>query len=90
MSNRQKILEYIKENPTLFWYIPRDKLENISEDFLLESVLNYGTFKDCIKIIRLIGYKESYQILKNAKGRKKGNYFPEIYNYFTLYLEKHV
>ncbi len=80
---------FINDNPALFWYIPKDKKTEISNDLLLESVLNYGKLQDCLKIIKLLGYKESYQILKNAKGREKGNYYPEIYNFFNLYLKKY-
>jgi len=89
MNSKVEISNFIYNNPTLFWYIPKDKKTEISKDLLLESVLNYGTLQDCIKVIRLLGYKESYQILQNAKGRKKGNYYPEIYNFFSLYLKKY-
>lgn len=88
MNLKPEIKSYIKSNSALFWYIPKENREEISYDLLLESVLNYGTLKDCLKILRLIGFKESYQILQGAKGRKKGNYYPEIYNFFTLFLSK--
>ncbi len=87
MNNEINI--FINNNPALFWYIPKDKKSGISKNLLLESVLNYGTLQDCLKIIKLLGYNESYKVLKNAKGRKKGNYYPEIYNFFNLYLKEH-
>ena len=88
MNLKPEIKHFIKNNPSLFWYIPKDKREEISNDLLLESVLNYGTLNDCLMILKLIGLKESYKILQEAKGRKKGNYYPEIYNFFNLFLSK--
>jgi len=86
---KTEIENFIMDNSWLFWYLPEDKKSKVSKELLLESVLNYGTMDECLKIIKLLGYKESLEILENAKGRKKGNYYPEIYNFFYLYLKKH-
>lgn len=81
-----KIEQFIREHSELFWYTPEDKKEEISEDLLLETIFNYGTLDDSLQLIDLIGNNKTLQILQRAKGRKKMNYYPEIYNFFRLYL----
>lgn len=87
-AHNQKITKFIKEHSNLFWYTPEDKKEKISEELLLETILNYGTLKDSLNLIDLIGFRNTLKILQKAKGRKKMNYYPEIYNFFTLYLSR--
>jgi len=84
----QEIKNFIKEHGQLFWYTPEEKKEQISLDLLLETILNYGSLKDSLQLIRMIGKEESLRILQRAKGRKKMNYYPEIYHFFTLYLNR--
>ena len=88
MKNTPEIKEFIKEHRNLFWYIPEEKKENISVESLIETILNYGSLKDCLLLIELIGVDKTLEILQNAKGRKKNNFYPEIYNFFTLYLNR--
>jgi hypothetical protein len=79
---------FIHEHSSLFWYTPEDKKEEISEELLLETILNYGTLNDSLHLIEIIGTDNALRILQSAKGRKKMNYYPEIYNFFTLYLNR--
>ena len=86
--NDPKIKQFIRKHSNLFWYIPEEKKEEISHELLLETILNYGTLEDCLQLFKLIGPKKALSLLSNMKGRKKGNFFPEIYNFFLLYLTK--
>jgi len=86
--NSPEIKQFIREHSKLFWYTPKEKKEDISVNMLLETILNYGTLEDCLYLIDLLGKDEALKILQNASGRKKGNYYPEIYNFFTLYLSR--
>jgi len=86
--NGPEIREFIRQHSNLFWYIPEEKKEEISEELLLETILNYGTLEDSLQLFNLIGPKKAFLLLSNVSGRKKGNFFPEIYNFFTLYLKK--
>ena len=74
----------------LFRSTPEEKKEEISPELLLETILNYGSLKESLQLIKLIGKDEALRILQRAKGRKKMNYYPEIYNFFTLYLSRNV
>jgi hypothetical protein len=86
--NPPEIQEFIKNHSELFWYIPEDKKPDISQDLLVETIMNYGTLDDFKALLSLRGKKELSRSFFNAKGRKKLNYFPEIYNFFSLYLKK--
>ncbi len=86
--HNKEIRDFIKEHSNLFWYTPEDKKEQVSIELLLETVLNYGSLRDSLQLINMIGIDNSLRILKRADGRKKMNYYPEIYNFFTLYLSR--
>lgn len=85
-----EIKAFIRRHSSLFWYTPEDKKEDISEEFLVETILNYGDLKDINELITLLGKEKTALIFYSAKGRKKLNYYPEIYNFFNLFFNKYV
>jgi len=87
-AHNQEIKNFIKDHSNLFWYTPEEKKEQISIELLLETILNYGSLRDSLLLINLIGNNNALEILNKAVGRKKMNYYPEIYNFFTLYLNR--
>jgi len=87
-AHNHEIKNFIKDHSNLFWYTPEEKKEQISIELLLETILNYGSLRDSLLLINLIGNNNALEILNKAVGRKKMNYYPEIYNFFTLYLNK--
>ena len=44
---------------------------------------------DVRKLIRLMGMDEVARIFFSARGRQKLNYYPQIYNYFSLLFGKY-
>jgi hypothetical protein len=89
MLNSVAIRAFIHENRDLFWYTPEDEKENISLELLTETVLNYGSLNEVKRLIDIIGVKEISKIFFSLEGRKKQNYYPEIYNYFSLLFSKY-
>lgn len=87
--NSPEIKQFIREHSNLFWYTPEDKKEEISHEFLVETILNYGTIDDFKKMVQIFGIKQLANIFFGAKGRKKQNYYPEIYHYFSLLFNKY-
>jgi len=81
------IQKFIKARPYLIWYV-RD-FEALSEEAVVEAVLNYGDFDDVKKIITILGIRKIAQIFKKHAWRKRSNYRPEIKNYFKLYFRKY-
>jgi hypothetical protein len=87
--NSPEVKEFIRQHSDLFWYTPADKKEDIGPDLLLETILNYGTLDDIRSLLKIWGIGEAAKVFYSAEGRKKLNYFPEIYNYFSLYFKKY-
>ncbi len=87
--NGSEIKSLIQEYEHLFWYTPEAEKENISEELLVENILNYGDIEAVKKLFLVLGKKKTAKIFFNAKGRKKLNYYPEIHNFFTLYFNKY-
>jgi len=80
-----ELKQFIRDHSNLFWSVPENKKEDISEALLVEYILNYGTLADFRELVRLMGNKRVAGLFQNVEGRQKMNYFPEIYNFFSLY-----
>lgn len=81
------INDFIKERPYLIWHTKN--YDNISEDVVVESALNYGDFDDVKKIFSILGIKKVAGIFKKQTSQKRNNYRPQIKNYFNLYFKKY-
>ena len=88
-GNSPRIKAFIKEHSSLFWYTPEKGKENISPELLVEQVLNYGNMDDVRKLLDIMGVQQAANVFFNMQGRKKGNFYPEIYHYFTLFFQKY-
>jgi hypothetical protein len=82
--------EYIKQHASLFWYTPEAKKSEISDSLLVETILNYGTMDDVKALFDLMGIEKVADVFFSAKGRQKLNYYPQIYNFFTLVFNRYV
>ncbi|MDP2723073.1 MAG: hypothetical protein Q8O72_09970 [Bacteroidales bacterium] len=87
-ATNPQLIRFIDEHTGLFWYTPTNKKHEVSEQLLLETILNYATFSDSLQLFDLLGYKHSLNILRSLEGRKKMNYYPELYHFYKLFLEK--
>lgn len=81
--------QIIDKHKNLFWYTPEAEKQNISDDLLVERILNDGTLEDCRELIETLGGERVAEVFFSAKGRQKGNYYPEIYHFFSLILKKY-
>lgn len=88
--NSQEIKAFIRENASLFWYTPEDKKEEISHEFLVETILNFGDEKSVKKLFDLLGLEYVAEIFYKQTNRQRVNYFPQVVNYFSLYFDKYV
>lgn len=87
--NSPEIKKFIKENRRLFWYTPEEKKEEISEELLLETILNFGTLESVNKLFELIGIEKAFKVFKVQINNKRNNYFPVVKNFFELYFKRH-
>ncbi|MCD4795131.1 MAG: hypothetical protein K8R54_18005 [Bacteroidales bacterium] len=89
MKNSPEIKEFIKENSSLFWYIPEEKKQDISHEVLVEFILNYGDEKSVKKLFNLLEINYVADIFYKQTQRKRVNYFPQVTNFFNLYFQKY-
>ncbi|MBR3490867.1 MAG: hypothetical protein IKH44_01005 [Bacteroidales bacterium] len=82
--------DYIAQHASLFWFTPEAKKSEISDSLLVETILNYGTMNDVKALFNLMGIEKVADVFFSAKGRQKLNYFPQIYNFFTLVFNRYV
>ena len=88
----QALKDYIDQRQDLFWYTPAPKNEKVSDDLLVETILNYGTMDDVRELFRVMGIKNVAQIFFkaiNQSERRKNNYFELTVNYFTLLFNRY-
>ena len=81
-----EIKQFILEHSDLFWYIPQDKKEDISDELLVETILNYGDKDAFIKLTDLMGINNvanSFFNSINTSERRKGNYSEITIHFFS-------
>ena len=90
--NSTEIKEFIRLNSSLFWYTPEYKKEDISLEFLVETILNYGDLMAVKQLFELLGIKTVAEIFFNSinlSERRKGNFHELTLNYFTILLKRY-
>lgn len=83
---------FIRKNSNLFWYIPEDKKEEVSNEFLVETILNYGDMEAVKQLFHLMGIEKVAKIFSDSislSDRRKMNYFEPVANYFTLVFRRY-
>ena len=83
---------YIRKRGELFWYSPGDKGETVSDELLVEHVLNYGTMEDVRELFRVMGLQRVAEVFFHSTSlsdRRKNNYTPVSLNYFTLLFNRY-
>jgi len=84
-----KIKAFIKQHENLFWSTPADKKENISDELLVETILNYADLNAIKELFNIMGLEKVKLIFQSFKGRRRNNLYPEIYNFFRIYFKQH-
>jgi len=79
--------DFVKKRKHLFW--STKNYDGLSNEVIVESVLNYGDMNDVSELISLLGMKEVAKIFYENTNRPRINYRPEIKNYFQLYFQKY-
>ncbi|MFH0992205.1 MAG: hypothetical protein V1799_19570 [bacterium] len=81
--------QFIRKRKQLFWYIKDDAKVHISDEFLVETILNYGLLEDVKKLFDVIGLSQTAKIFRKRTRQARCNYLPKVKNYFTLYFRRH-
>jgi len=87
-----EVKKFISERQHLFWYSPFPKEETVSDELLVEIILNYGSMDDVRALFSVMGIKDVARIFFDSIGksdRRKANYHDLTINYFTLYFNRY-
>lgn len=76
----------IKNKPYLAWYV-KDP-EKLSEESVLEHILNYGNWEDVQQFIKIKGMVATAQLFNKTLTKKRINYSPQIKSYFLRYFNR--
>ena len=87
--NSPEIKQFINEHRDLFWYSPADKKEEINKELLIETIFNYCDLDDIKRLIDILGIEQLTEIFYSLSGRKKLNYYPEMYNFFSVLIKRY-
>ena len=77
----------IAKKPYLAWYVKKPEL--LSEESVLEHVLNYGNWDDVQQFITIKGMRGTAELYKKSLVGERAAYSPEIKAYFTRYFNHH-
>ncbi len=89
----QELKDFIKKNSSLFWYTPEDELNNISNELLVETILNYGDMIAVKELLSLMGRDKVAKIffdMINISERRMNNFNELTINFFSLVFSKYV
>jgi hypothetical protein len=79
---------FIEKHKHLFWYTPEDKKAGISDEMLMENVINYCDLNTIKELFAIWGLQKSKRVFEGMKGRKAHNFYPEIYHFFSEYFKR--
>jgi hypothetical protein len=88
----EEVKKFIDDHQHLFWYTPQPKSETVTDELLVETILNYGNMKACKELFAIMGINNVAKIFFdsiNKSERRKGNYFELTINYFTLLFNRY-
>jgi len=78
----------IKNKPYLAWYVK--DADKLSEESVLEHVLNYGNWDDVQQFIKIKGREKTAELFSKTLANKRTNYSLPIKSYFYRYFNTHV
>ena len=78
---------FIKKKPYLIWYTK--DYQGLSQEAIVEAVLNYGDWQDVEKLISILGIRKTAEIFRAKSKQKRCNYDSKVKNYFQLYFDKY-
>jgi len=87
-----EIKEFILQHSNLFWYTPQDMKTEVSDEFLVETILNYGDKDTLIQLFSILGTQNVANIFFksiNISERRRANYSEITIHFFTHVFKKY-
>ncbi|EKE21327.1 MAG: hypothetical protein ACD_7C00279G0003 [uncultured bacterium] len=85
----KNIHDFIKKRKYLIWYTKN--WDGLSDEAIVEAVLNYGDWDDVQEMISILGIKRVASIFraKTDPSLMRCNYRSDVKHYFKLYFQKY-
>lgn len=87
-----ELKEFILQHSNLFWYTPQDKKVEVSDELLVETILNYGDLEAVRKLFNILGINTVANLFFqsiNTSERRRGNFNEITISYFTQFFNKY-
>jgi hypothetical protein len=87
-----ELKQYIEDRKHLFWYSPSPKSDTVSDELLVEIILNYGSMDDVRSLFSVMKINDVAKIFFdsiNKSERRKNNYHELTRNYFTHFFNRY-
>ncbi len=78
---------FVRKRKYLFW--STRNYDGLSNEAIVEGILNYGDMNDVRELIILLGVQEVAKIFRENTIRARINYDPKIVHYFSLFFKKY-
>jgi hypothetical protein len=89
-EHSEEIKQFIRDHSSLFWYIKPEAKERISLEFLVETILSFGTISNVKRLFELLGTEKAAEIFYKQISGRRINYQPRTKHFFKLYFDRHV
>ena len=80
------LYNFISGRKHLIWYVK--DYRSLSEESIVEAVLNYGNWEDVQTFIKIKGLEETRGIFNKTTQKSRVNYPDNIKHYFSLYFNR--
>ncbi|MBI3261330.1 hypothetical protein HYZ64_03115 [Candidatus Berkelbacteria bacterium] len=79
--------EFVQSRAYLFWSVK--DLSLLSDEAIVEQLLNYGDFDDVQTLCSLMGVQKVARIFTQQSQRRRTNYSPALKQFFRLYFQQY-
>lgn len=85
-----EMIAFLQEQRDIFWHHRKDRLHELSDDAIVEQVLNYGDYAAVKNLLAIWGTDHVAEVFqRNTAPGRRVNYFPEVRQFFNLYFKRH-
>ena len=82
---KKSLLKQALKKPSIFWDIHQKDIKNLSEEALMERILNYGDIDQLRNILK--NKPDFINTYSKIREKKRCNLFPEVINYIDIYIK---
>jgi len=89
MTINPKIKDLFPTIKHLFWWVPESELASLSDEAIVESILNNGNEKTVKQLLDYYGIEYVAEIFNRQISGRRNNYRPRTVYFFQKYFQRH-